>query len=152
MRSPASSAKKRQRGLSVLDRQAEEQRIQEDKEDARRHRSAQQQRSQSVPPAAEAERGRGRKRMNEAGRGTRKDGGADVMQLQRRSTSQPLAHGEERLQAERSVVVNGLAPAGGAVISGCPARTDATFEQGTAAGDVAHAQAVRAGRAVRVCG
>jgi hypothetical protein len=70
MRSPASSAKKRQRGLSVLDRQAEEQRIQEDKEDSRRHRSAQQ-RSQSVPPAAEAERGRGRKRMNEAG--TRKD-------------------------------------------------------------------------------
>ena len=69
------------------------------------------------------------------------------MQLKRRSRSL-MAKKDYR----RSVVVNGLAPAGGAVISGCPARTDATFEQGTAAGDVAHAQAVRAGRAVRVCG
>ena len=45
----------------------------------------------------------------------------------------------------RCVVVkfNAVAPAGGVAISGCPDRTDAQFEQGTAAGDIAHAAAVR---------
>ena len=44
----------------------------------------------------------------------------------------------------RSVVVNAVAPAGGAVLSRCPERTDAEFEQSTKAGTAAHAEAVRA--------
>ena len=44
----------------------------------------------------------------------------------------------------RSIVVNAVAPAGGAIISGCPERSDLQFEQGTAAGTAAHSAAVRA--------
>ena len=43
----------------------------------------------------------------------------------------------------RSVVVSSVAPAGGVAITGCPARTDPRFEQGTAAGTIEHAAAVR---------
>ena len=48
IRDPAAAAKKRQRGLTVLERQAEEQRIESEKEAARRPRAAAK-RSQSVP-------------------------------------------------------------------------------------------------------
>ena len=73
MRDPAATAKARQRGISVLERLAEEQRIAEEKEEARRPR-ARARRSQSAPPkdkdknGGEAARGRGRQRINEAGR------------------------------------------------------------------------------------
>ena len=137
MSDPAATAKRRQKGLSVLDRLAEEQRIAEEKEEARRPR-AKAKRSQSEPRreehGGEEARGRGRQRINEAG--TRKDGGADA--LQRRSRSLVA-----KKNFRRSVVVNAVAPAGGVAISGCPDRTDAQFEQGTAAGDIAHAAAVR---------
>ena len=49
MKSVAQSAKDRQRGLSVLERQAEEERIAAEKEAARRQRKAAR-RSQSTPP------------------------------------------------------------------------------------------------------
>ena len=39
--------------------------------------------------------------------------------------------------------MSSVAPAGSVVISGCPARTDPQFEQGTTAGTLAHAAAVR---------
>ena len=55
------------------------------------------------------------------------------MQLQRRSKS---LMGKKNWR--RSVVANSVRPAGGALISGCPERTDAQFEQGTAAGTAAH--------------
>lgn len=60
------------------------------------------------------------------------------MQLQRRSRSLM-----SKKNWCRSVVVNSIGPAGGAIISGCPERSDARFEQGTAAGTAAHAAAVR---------
>jgi hypothetical protein len=71
--------------------------------------------------------------------GLRKDGGADVMQLQQRSRSLM-----SKKNYRRSIVVNAVAPAGGAIISGCPERSDLQFEQGTAAGTAAHSAAVRA--------
>ena len=55
----------------------------------------------------ESERGRGRQRMNESG--LRGDGGADVLQLQRRSKSLM-----SKKEYRRSVIVNAVAPAGGA--------------------------------------
>ena len=140
VRDPAATAKARQRGISVLERLAEEQRIAEEKEEARRHR-ARARRSQSAPPkdrdknGGEAARGRGRQRINEAGR--RKEGGSDALQQRSRSL---VAKKDYR----RSVVVSSVAPAGGVAITGCPARTDPQFEQGTTAGTLAHAAAVRA--------
>ena len=147
MKDPAAAAKSRQRGLTVLERQAEAERIEAEKEAARRPRQAAK-RSQSLPrtrPVADKEkdkhggeqaRGRGRQRINESG--LRKDGGADVLQLQQRSKSLM-----SKKKWRRSMVVNTIGPAGGSVISGCPERSDARFEQGTAAGDVAHSEAVR---------
>ena len=89
VRDPAATAKARQRGISVLERLAEEQRIAEEKEEARRPR-ARARRSQSAPPkdrdknGGEAARGRGRQRINvEAGR--RKEGGSDALQQRSRS-------------------------------------------------------------------
>eukprot|EP00966_Prymnesium_polylepis_P248554 5746919-Prymnesium_polylepis.1 len=72
--------------------------------------------------------------MNEAG--VRKDGGPDAL-LQR---SRSLV---AKKNYRRSVVVRSVAPAGGVAISGCPARTDPRFEQGTLAGTIAHEVAVR---------
>ena len=69
--------------------------------------------------------------MNESGQ--RNDGGADVMQLQQRSRS-PMS----RKNWRRSVVINSVGAAGGAIMSKCPERPDAEFEQGTAAGTLAH--------------
>ena len=144
VKAPAKAAKARERGLSVLERRLAEEKAEAEKQAARR--AAQPPRSKSVPRAhkepdkdkngGEGERGRGRQRMNESGQ--RKDGGADVMQLQRRSRSL-MAKKDWR----RSLLVNSIGPAGGAVISGCPERTDPRFEQGTAAGTAAHAAAVR---------
>eukprot|EP00966_Prymnesium_polylepis_P189289 4385515-Prymnesium_polylepis.1 len=75
----AVTGKARQRGISVLERRAEEQRIENEKEEARRPRAqGQARRSQSAPPknrdknGGEAARGRGRQRINEIGR--RKEG------------------------------------------------------------------------------
>ena len=139
MRDPAATAKQRQRGPTVLERQAVEQRIEEEKAEARRPRTPTK-RSQSAPcrdrdkHGGEEARGRGRQRINEAG--GRKDGGPDA--LQRRSRSLVA-----KKNYRRSVVVSSVAPAGGVTISGCPERTDAQFEQGTAAGTIQHAAAVR---------
>ena len=59
-------------------------------------------------------------------------------------------HGEKRPVADiggsigwRCECGTRVGPAGGAIISGCPERSDPSFEQGTAAGDAAHAEAVR---------
>ena len=133
MRDPAAAAKARQRGLTVLERQAdEEQRIEAEKEEARRPRAAGK-RSQSAPRGCgrdknggDEARRRGRQRINEAGR-LQSDAGA--LQLQRRSRSLM-----SKKDYRRTVVVNAVAPAGGAVMSACPKRSDAQFEQGTAAG------------------
>jgi hypothetical protein len=139
VRDPAATAKKRQRGLTVLEREAEKERIAAEKEEARRPR-AKAKRSQSAPPAdrdrygGEAARGRGRQRMNETGR--RKEGGQDALQQRSRSLV-------AKKNYRRSIVVSSVAPAGGVAISGCPARTDPRFEQGTAAGTIAHQLAVR---------
>ena len=81
----------------------------------------------------EEARGRGRQRVNEAG--TRKGGGPDALQQRSRSLV-------AKKNYRRSVVVTSVAPAGGVSISGCPARTDPRFEQGTLAGTLAHAAAV----------
>ncbi len=124
MKDPAAAAKARQRGLSVLERQEEVERIEAEKEAARRPRS------QSAPRGrpgkdhdkdkygGEEARGRGRQRIYESG--LRKDGGADVLQLQRRSKSLM-----SKKKYRRSLLVNTIGPAGGAVISGCPERSDA---------------------------
>ena len=83
-------------------------------------------RSQSAPPkdrdknGGEAARGRGRQRINEAGR--RKEGGSDALQQRSRSL---VAKKDYR----RSVVVSSVAPAGGVAITGCPARTDPQFDK-----------------------
>jgi len=139
VRDPAATAKNRKRGLTVLERQAQEQRIEEQKEDARRPR-AKAKRSESAPPGnrdkhgGEDARGRGRQRMNEAG--SRKEGGPDALQQRSRSLLGKRNH-------RRSVVVRSVAVAGGVGISCCPARSDPQFEQGTLAGTIAHAVAVR---------
>ena len=137
VKAPAKAAKERQRGISVLERLREQERIEAEKDAAKRPGKV---RSQSQPPkdtnGGEGERGRGRQRINESG--LRKDGGVDVMQLQRRSRSLM-----SKKNWRRSVLVNSVGPAGGAVISGCPERSDAQFEQGTAAGTAAHSAAVR---------
>ena len=145
MKDPAAAAKSRQRGLTVLELQAEAERIEAEKEAARRPHDLLR-RSQSTPRGRPAEdkdknggdaaRSRGRQRINESG--LRKDGGADVLQLQRRSRSLM-----SKKKWRRSLVVNSVGVAGGAVGSECPERTDVQFEQGTAAGTVAHSQAVR---------
>ena len=147
MKDPAAAAKARQRGRTVLERQAEAERIEAEKEAEKRPRRAAK-RSQSLPrtrPVADKEkdkhggeqaRGRGRQRINESG--LRKDGGADVLQLQMRSRSLM-----SKKKWRRSLLINTIGPAGGAVISGCPERTEPRFERGTAAGDAAHAEAVR---------
>ena len=75
--------------------------------------------------------------MNEAGQ--RNDGGADVMQLQQRSRSLM-----SRKNWRRSVVINSVGAAGGAVMSKYPELSDTEFEQGTAAGTLAHSVVVRA--------
>ena len=141
MRDPAAAAKARKRGRTVLERQAEEQRMDSEKEESRRPRAARR-RSQSAPRAGgrhknggEDARGRGRQRVNEAGR---RQSEAGALQVQQRSSSLM-----SKKDYRRSVVVNSVAPAGGAVMSACPKRTDAQFEQGTAAGTAAHAAAVR---------
>ena len=142
MRDPAAAAKARQRGMSVLERLAEEDRIVAEKEEVRRSR-AKARRSKSAPPSGagrdknggEEARGRGRQRINEAGR---RQSDAGALQLQRRSRSLM-----SKKNYRRSALVNAVAPAGGAVMSACPKRTDAQFEQGTAAGTAAHAAAVR---------
>ena len=143
VRDPSKAAKARQRGLTVLERLLAEETAAAEKEEARR--LSRPRRALSVPRAqqgadkdangGEGERGRGRQRINESGQ--RADG-ADVMQLQRRSRSLM-----SKKNWRRSVVVNSIGPAGGAIISGCPERSDARFEQGTAAGTAAHAAAVR---------
>ena len=127
--------------MSVLERLSEEDRIAAEKEEARRPR-VKAKRSQSALPGAsrdknggDAARGRGRQRINEAGR---RQADAGALQLQRRSRSLM-----SKKDFRRSVVVNSVAPAGGTVMSACPKRTDAQFEQGTAAGTAAHAAAVR---------
>ena len=131
MRDPASAAKGRQRGLTVLERQAEADRIQAEKEEARRPR-AKAKRSQSASRGADRDRnggeearGRCRQRINEAGR---RQADAGALQLQRRSRSLM-----SKKDYRRSVVINSVAPAGGTVMSACPKRTDAQFEQGTGA-------------------
>jgi len=73
--------------------------------------------------------------MNEAGR---RQADAGALQLQRRSRSLM-----SQKDFRRSVVINAVAPAGGAVMSACPKRMDAQFEKGTATGTAAHAAAVR---------
>eukprot|EP00966_Prymnesium_polylepis_P099095 2294903-Prymnesium_polylepis.1 len=108
MRDPAATAKARQRGMSVLDRLAEEQRIEEEKEEARRPRVVAR-RSQSVPRSrdkhgGEEARGRGRQRVNEAV--TRKGGGPVALQQRSRSLV-------AKKNYRRSVVVSSVAPAGG---------------------------------------
>ena len=139
MKSAAQSAKDRQRGLSVLERQAEGERIAAEKEAARRQRKAAR-RSQSTPPqkdknGGELARGRGRQRINQTiGRSS---GGSGMLERRSRSLM-------SKKDFRRSVLVNAVAPAGGAVLSRCPERTDDAFEQGTAAGTAAHAEAVRA--------
>ncbi len=88
MRDPAAAARNRKRGITVLERLAEEQRIEQEKEEARRPR-AKAKRSQSAAPCrrdkngGEDARGRGRQRINEAG--ARKEGGADALQQRSRS-------------------------------------------------------------------
>ena len=142
MRDPAAAAKARNRGMSVLERLAEEDRIVAEKEEVRRSR-AKARRSKSAPPSGagrdknggEEARGRGRQRINEAGR---RQSDAGALQLQRRSRSLM-----SKKNYRRSALVNAVAPARGAVMSACPKRTDAQFEQGTAAGTAAHAAAVR---------
>ena len=68
--------------------------------------------------------------------GVQKGGGPDALQQRSRSLLGKRNH-------RRSVVVRSVAAAGGVGISGCPARTDSQFEQGTLAGTIAHAVAVR---------
>ena len=121
MKDQAAAAKSRQRGLTVLERQAEAERIEAEKEAEKRQRRAAK-RSQLLPrtrPVADKEkdkhggeqaRGRGRQRINESG--LRKDGGADVLQLQQRSKSLM-----SKKKWRRSMVVNTIGPAGGSVIS-----------------------------------
>ena len=125
----------------MLERLLKEQQIEEDREEARRPRGAAK-RSQSVPPSnrdnngGEAARGRGRQRVNEIGRRKEGEGGMDALQQRSRALV-------AKKNYRRSVVVSSVAPAGGVAITGCPARTDAQFEQGTTAGTLAHAAAVR---------
>ena len=139
MKSAAQSANDRQRGLSVLERQAEGERIAAEKEAARRQRKAAR-RSQSTPPqkdknGGELARGSGRQRINQTiGRSS---GGSGMLERRSRSLM-------SKKDFRRSVLVNAVAPAGGVVLSRCPERTDDAFEQGTAAGTAAHAEAVRA--------
>ena len=88
VRDPAATVKARQRGQSVLERRAEEQRVEQEKEEARRPR-AEAKRSPSATPVGrdknggEDARGRGRQRINEAG--NREQGGADALQQRSRS-------------------------------------------------------------------
>ena len=96
VKAPAKAAKERQRGISVLERLREQERIEAEKDAAKRPGKV---RSQSQPPkdtnGGEGERGRGRQRINESG--LRADGGVDVMQLQRCSRSADV---KEELAAE----------------------------------------------------
>eukprot|EP00966_Prymnesium_polylepis_P128824 2979510-Prymnesium_polylepis.1 len=101
-------------------------------------------RSKSATPAARSgkkdknggddARGRGRQRMNVSG--MRREGAVDALQRRSRSLMQ-------KKDFRRSLIVNAVAPAGGATMSRCPERSDPAFEKGTRAGTLAHAQAVR---------
>ena len=122
MKSAATAAKARERGLTVLERQAEADRVVAEKEAVRRPRAAAR-RSQSTPPqkdknGGEQARGRGRQRINQT------SGRSGSGMLERRSRSLM-----SKKDLRRSVVVNSVAPAGGAVLSRCPERTDHCVEQ-----------------------
>ena len=124
MKSAAQSAKDRQRGLSVLERQAEGERIAAEKEAARRQRKAAR-RSQSTPPqkdknGGELARGRGRQRIKINQTIGRSSGGSGMLERRSRSLM-------SKKDFRRSVLVNAVAPAGGAVLSRCPERTDDAF-------------------------